>query len=200
LVGKFLKTNDSTGELQAVFKMVHVRGERRPRYYRKRSIQIGEWRRAWSELITDKNVIRELRRQRSAMIQSKKTPFPSSPVNRLFGALIKQLASDLPKDPPGRPDGISQSDWDLNLSRARRLLERKSAGPWTASEVYRTLGRGAHLCGACRTFLIRGFRINDRRITRARQFCDDACKMRAERRKKRMPKPTVSLDSANFTS
>ena len=45
-----------------MIEVVHVRGERRPRYYRKQSIQIGEWRREWSELITDKKVIRELRR------------------------------------------------------------------------------------------------------------------------------------------
>jgi len=35
-------------------------------------------------------------------------------------------------------------------------------------------------------FLHRLRRISGRPITRAREFCDDACKMRAERREKRM--------------
>ena len=41
----------------------------------------------------------------------------------------------------------------------------------------------------------RGFRINGRQITRARRFCNDACKMRAERRKNR-----ILQSSANSAS
>ena len=52
-----------------------------------------------------------------------------------------------------RPEGINEADWEYNVRRARRILERKHAGPWTALEVYRILGSGAHLCGACRTLL-----------------------------------------------
>jgi hypothetical protein len=113
---------------------------------------------------------------------------PRSPAQTsTSAALIKHFASDLPAGDV-RPNDIGVSDWEYNLRRAERLLERTGAGPWTASEVYRILGRGARLCRACRTFLIRGFRINGSRITRARDFCDDACKMKAERRKKSEPK------------
>jgi hypothetical protein len=198
LVGKFLKAAASRERL-AVIEVVHVRGERRPRYYRKQSIQIGEWRREWSELITDKKVIRELRRTSAPMIRLKKTPVPSSPVNRLFGALIRHFASDLPAGDV-RPYDITVRDWEYNLRKAERILKRKSAGPWTALEVYRTLGRGAGLCRGCRTFLIRGFRINGRRNTKAKEFCDSACKMRTERTKTRSANPPNSrLASASIS-
>jgi hypothetical protein len=181
LVGRFLRRAASR-ERGAVIEAVHVRGERQPRYYRKHSIQIGEWRREWSELIIDKKIIRELRRNAMPMVRLKKTPIRSSPVNRLFGALIRHFASDLPAGDV-RPYDVTVHDWEYNLRKAERLLKRKSPGPWTALEVYYALGRGAGLCRACRTFLIRGFRINGGRITRAKEFCDDSCKMRAARRK-----------------
>ena len=186
LVEKFLKPrpNKAADGYSKAISVVHVRGERQPRYYRQHSVSFGEWKREWSELITDKEVIQELLRQQVPMSRSYKTPIRSSSVNQLFGALIQQFANDLPKDDLRLPKEVSTEDWEFNLRRARRILERKYAGPWMALEVYRALGRGARLCGACRTFLIRGFRINGRRITRAREFCDDACKMKAERRKK----------------
>jgi len=188
LVEKFLKAKGTTDEPRASIEVVHVRGERRPRYYRRHSQQFGEWKREWKELITDREVIRQLRKDGNLMDQSEQTPIPSSPVNRLFGALIRQLANDLPKDESVRPQEISASDWEFNLRRAQRLLAGKKhlTGPWTASEVAKKLARGGRLCRGCRTYLIRGFRINGRKITRAREYCDDACKMRAERRKKKM--------------
>jgi len=187
LVGKFLKTNATTGERGAPIEVVHVRGERRPRYYRRHSLQFGEWRREWSELITDRKIIQQLRKENTPMVRFDRTPISSSPVNRLFAALIRQLASDLPKDELIFSTDVRASDWEFNLRRAQRILAGKnhSAGPWTASEVAKKLARGGRICRGCRTYLIRGFRINGRRITRAREFCDDACKMRAERRKKR---------------
>jgi len=187
LVGKFLKTKTTTGERGANIEVVHVRGDHRPRYYRKLSLQFGEWRREWSELITDRKIIQQLRKENTPMVRFDRTPISSSPVNRLFAALIRQLASDLPKDELIFSTDVRASDWEFNLRRAQRILAGKnhSAGPWTASEVAKKLARGGRICRGCRTYLIRGFRINGRRITRAREFCDDACKMRAERRKKR---------------
>lgn len=188
LVEKFLKAKEAADEAGADIEVVHVRGQRQPRYYRWHSLQLGQWKREWKELITDRNLIRQLRKNGNPVDQSDRTPIPSSPVNRLFGALIRQLASDLPKDEPAYPQDVSASDWEFNLRRAQRVLAGKKhlSGPWTAAEVAKKLVRGGRLCRGCRTYLIRGFRINGRKITRAREFCDDACKMRAERRKKRM--------------
>jgi hypothetical protein len=75
--------------------------------------------------------------------------------------------------------GLTAGVWnDLNRGRC------------SGGEATGTIGTGGSrhsgLCRGCRTYLIRGFGINGRRITRAREFCDDACKMRAERRKSRM--------------
>jgi hypothetical protein len=168
---KFLYSLATTGESGAAIKVVHIRGERGLRYYRMHSVQFGEWR-------------RELRRQCVPIIRTDKTPVLSSSVNQLFGELIRYFGSNVPKSEQALPIGMSASDWEFNVDRAQRLLAGKKhlTGPWTALEVARKLVRGGRLCGGCRTFLIGGFRINGRRITRARQFCDDACKMRAERR------------------
>jgi hypothetical protein len=189
IVEKFLKTKpNKTGDgYSTVIEVVHIRGQRTRRYWRKHSVRFGEWERKWSELITDKKVIRELRRKQVPMTRSNKTPVPSSPVNQLFGELIRYFASDLPKSEHVPPMGISAHDWEFNVRRAQRVLSGKKhlTGPWTAMEVARKLVRGGRLCGACRTFLIRGFRINGRAITRAREFCEEGCKMRAKRRKKR---------------
>jgi hypothetical protein len=54
--------------------------------------------------------------------------------NRLFGALIRQFASDLPKlDLP--PQGVSASDLEFAVRRAQRVLAGKKhlTGPWTTS-------------------------------------------------------------------
>jgi len=187
LVGKFLKTKATTGEHGANIVVVQIRGERRPRYYRKHSLQFGEWRRDWTELITDRKIIRKLREESTPVDRFDRTPIPSSPVNRLFGALIRQFADELRKDGLVCPKDVSASDWEFNLRRAQRVLAGKnhSTGPWTAAEVAKKLVRGGRLCRGCRTYLIRGFRINGRKISRAREFCDNACKMKAERRKKR---------------
>ncbi len=122
------------GEPGAAIEVVHVRGERRPRYYRRHSLQFGEWRREWSELITDRKIIQQLRKESAPMIRSDRTPILSSPVNRLFGALIRQLANDLPKDEMIFYTDVRASDWEFNLRRAQRILAGKnhSTGPWTA--------------------------------------------------------------------
>jgi hypothetical protein len=64
--------------------------------------------------------------------------------------------SELRKDELVCPTDVSASDWEFNLRRAQRVLAGKnhSTGPWTAAEVAKKLVRG------CRTYLIRGFRIN----------------------------------------
>jgi hypothetical protein len=122
------------------------------------------------------------------MSQWYKTPILSSRVNWLFGELIRVLANGVQNAESVPPEGISAADWEYDVRRARRILERKHAGPWTALEIYYALGRGARRCADCRTLLIRGFLINGSRITRARKCCDNACKMRNERRKKNSPR------------
>jgi hypothetical protein len=185
LVEKFLKPKpNKAGDGYGTAIEVHIRGEREPRYYRKHSVRFGEWKREWSELITDKKVIGDLRREHVPMTRSNRTPILSSRVNWLFGELIHVFANQVPEREHMPADRISAADWEYNVLRARRILERKHAGPWTALEVYYALGRGARRCADCRTLLIRGFRINGSRITRARKFCGDACKMKAKRQKK----------------
>ena len=75
LVEKFLKTKLMTGEREAAIEIVHVRGERRLRYYWRHKLQFGEWSREWTELITDRKSIRELRQDGTPTVQLKKTRF-----------------------------------------------------------------------------------------------------------------------------
>jgi hypothetical protein len=185
LVEKLLKPKPVSSQPTGTIKAVHVRGERRLQYYRKRSIQIGEWRRDWWELITDKRLIRELCRQPPPMIRSNQIAVPLSPVNAMSAALIERLASDC----QGEfllPEDVSESDLEFNVSQAKRMLAGKTGltGPRSRLEIAKKLVRGANRCGACRSDLIRGFWISGRKITRVREYCDDSCKMRAARRKR----------------
>jgi hypothetical protein len=186
LVDKLLKPRPLSSETNVAIKAVHVRGERQLQYYRKRCLRIGEWSRDWWELITDKKLIRELRRQPSPVLRSNQIAVPLSPVNAMCAALIGRLASDS----QGEfllPEEVSEWDWEFNVSRAKRILAGKKGltGPGSRLEIAKKLVRGAKRCGACRSYLIRGFRIGGRKITRRREYCDSTCKMRAERRKVR---------------
>jgi len=69
----------------------HRRGHTTRKFFgrRLRQLRAGAFR---TELITDKKIIRELRRKAAPMVRLKKTPILSSPVNRLFGALIRYFA------------------------------------------------------------------------------------------------------------
>jgi hypothetical protein len=186
LVERFFKPRALSSQTNVAIKAVHVRGERQLQYYRKRSIRIGEWTRVWWELTRDKKLIRELRRQPPRMIRSNQIAVPLSPVNAMCAALIDRLASDS----PGEfllPEEVSESDWEFNVSQAKRLLAGKKGltGPGSRLEIAKKLVRRGNRCSACRSYLIRGFRIGGRKITRAREYCDSTCKMRAERRKGR---------------
>jgi len=182
-VEKMSRPKDPPGAI----KLVRVRGERRPRFYRVHSVQFGKWSQTWSELITDRKAIQDILRKGQPLIRSQVVPIRSSSMNRLFGDLIATFADGL-QNPQQPPKYISATDWDYNVQRARRILAGKNhrTGPWTASEIYTTLGRGSKLCKTCHGPILKTFRLNGRKITRERQFCDNSCKMKFERRKKKL--------------
>jgi hypothetical protein len=183
LVEKLLRSESVSSEPIGAIKAVHIRGERQLCYYRRQPSQVGEWwRRKW-KLITDKKLIRELRQEPASMMRSNRVEIPLSPVNTMFALLIGRLSSD-PQGEFVLPEDVSESDWEFNVSHAKHLLAGKKGliGPGSRLEIAKKLVRGARLCRGCRTFLIRGFRIHGSKITRAREYCDDACKMRAARR------------------
>ena len=193
LVGKFLKTNAETCD-ESETRVIKVRGERRPRYYRRRSVQFGEWRRDMYELITDRQTISQIRREPAPVPPTRKTYTLSSPVDGLFAALISQLSSDCQGELV-LPEEVSASDWELNVSWAELVLAGKKGltGPWSRSEIAKRLARGAIRCGTCGTYLILGFWIGGRKITRAKEFCNKACLMKAQRQKKRLDTSPGSL-------
>lgn len=185
LVGKFLKKRDDRqglGERPNIMA-VHVRGERGVHFYYRRQLRFGQWSRETRELITDRATLRELCKKTEFVEDSEATPVPLSSTNRLFAGLIRVFATEIPDDESSVPEGVSPADWEYNLRRGRALLAAKKnhSGPWTPYEVGMLFARHSRQCAACRTNLILGFRIDGHRITRSRRFCDDACKMKAER-------------------
>lgn len=189
LVERFLKGNDSTipTDPPGTIQIVKIRGERKPLFYLKKANRFGKWEWPYSELLTDPLAVRRLLSEGRPVSHSYQVRIRSSPMNRLFGDLIAAFGEGLQK-PERPPEYLSSTDWDYNVRRAQRLLAGKKnrVGPWTASQVYRILGRGSKLCKACHTPMLRGFKLNAQRITRRRDFCDDACKMALGRRKKQV--------------
>ena len=78
--------------------------------------------------------MRDLRCSLVPLIRSNKTPIPSSPVNWLFGELIRVFANAVTDPERLPPEGINVSDWEYNVRRARRILAGKKhlTGLWTA--------------------------------------------------------------------
>jgi hypothetical protein len=168
--------------------IVKTRGEREPEYWLTREIRFRNWRRTWRELLTGRGLIRRLLREQRHVFHLTQTPYRQSPMNRLFGALIREFGQEL-KDPLNRlPDGAEwppsefTQDWEFNIQRAKKLLlESYPSGYWTVSQVFHALGKQSVLCNACRTPIMRGFRIGGRITSRRSKFCDDACRMKAWR-------------------
>jgi len=168
--------------------IVRTRGQRAVEYWLTQEIRFRNWRKTWRELITDPAEIRRLRREGRPVIYRRQIPYRQSPMNRLFGALIRELGQEF-KDPSNRlPDGAEwppiefADDWGFNLQKARKLLSKRyPGGSWTTLQVYQALGRRSALCNGCRTPVLRGFRIGGHLVTQRAKYCDAACKMKSRR-------------------
>ena len=157
-----------------------------------REIRFRNWRFSWRELLNDRALIRRLRIDRP-VIHWRQTPYRQSPMNRLFGALIRELGQEF-KAPSNRlPRGVEwpplefAKDWEFNVQKAKKLLSKRyPGGSWTVSQIYHAFGRQAVLCGGCRTPVLRGFRIAGRLVTSRAQYCDAACKVKGRRNASRV--------------
>lgn len=167
LLSMFLKKRPASAP--PAIESLKFKGERSPRYYRRREVVFGEWRDVFKERIPKPRL--------GIGGISRVKPYRQSPMNQLFGALIAEFAN-LPKRAPLPPR--LRADWDFNLQRAERLL-KNAPRPLDARTVYYALGKRSKLCKSCHAHILRGFKINGRITTRARDFCDDACKMRLGR-------------------
>ncbi len=77
-------------------------------------------------------------------------------------------------------------DWRVNQNQttsSSRSARSRTTRPLTSvADILRALGRTGPLCRACHTPILVGCRIDGRTVSRAREFCGDACKMQRRRK------------------
>jgi hypothetical protein len=169
LLSIFLKKGRQPTAKAGLIEAVKIKGERSPRYYLRHEFAFGEWR----------SVVKErIRKPPLPVPVGHATHCRQSPMNRLFDALIVEFAN-LPKTSP-RPAPEFASDWDFNCRRGETLL-KKAPRPLNAQTVYYALGKHSKPCKSCRAPILPGFRLAGRTVTRAKEFCDDACRVKYQR-------------------
>jgi hypothetical protein len=75
--------------------VVRTRGQKAAEYWLAHQIRFRNWERSWRELVIDPAEIRRLRREARPVIHRRQIPYRQSPMNRLFGALIRELGWSL---------------------------------------------------------------------------------------------------------
>jgi hypothetical protein len=108
--------------------------------------------------------------------------------------LLAALMAALSNGQDNCPAGFEPRDWDLNIGLAKHRLQKRwtEKGRWSQEKILdaviprrRRKGPKQQLCPACHTPILVGYRLNGRKITRRKVFCDDACKMNLKRQKER---------------
>jgi len=86
------------------------------------------------------------------------------------------------------PNGFNQKEWKKNLLRAKDLVGKRrltanDLGEITNAIIPRRRAKNwrKQLCGWCHTPLLIGYSLDGHKITRAKEFCSDACKMNKAR-------------------
>jgi hypothetical protein len=86
-------------------------------------------------------------------------------------------------------NGFNRKDWKENLLRAKDLIRRrKLASNDDLAEITlaiiprrRAKNWRKQLCGCCHTLLLIGYSLDGEQITRGKEYCSPACKMRFRR-------------------
>jgi len=160
------------------------KGSRRKSYWITRQVQFLNWKRTLFELLTDRKTINKLLRDPNRKsYQIVRRPIRSSPMNRMVGELIRVFAQRVSNPESLPPKGVSIEDWHHNIKRAKALLKHRT-GPLTGYGVFKILAPKYKLCMTCGTPMPLGFRYQGRAITKARDFCNEACGKKFERKRK----------------
>lgn len=157
---------------------VRVPGERAPRLYRRRVIAFGGLKETWLERVS-----RRTQGARRGAAVKNWMPVRVSPMTRLFAALVSALSVEAL--PPVCDQVSGDTDWSRNLAWATARARRRLGGdpPWPVTKVIRVLGRHDKdaLCRWCYAPLLAGGWLPGGRITRAKEFCEPACKVALSR-------------------
>jgi hypothetical protein len=164
--------------------LVLVRGTRRRRYYVRRGITRGTWSSSGLELVRPRGEGRAIRRSGQLATKRKWRPIRVSPMRRLQAALVFALCADWAQADTETQRVSESPDWVRTLAWARRRVSRRLGpqGPWAVPAVMRVLVR-RRICAACHTPILAGGWLAGKQITRRREYCDEACKMRQVRRR-----------------
>lgn len=149
--------------------------------------RIGAWSQSSTELVTDpatrNRVLQAQPRSQDAVLE----PIPTSVMGQ---ELTELTAALLGQDPVvARARTTTPRDRLHNLRWARRRLQtaRRQPAPRDFGEMVGLLVRGCPYCRYCHAPILVGCRISGRLVTTRRVYCDDACQMRHERRKRKRP-------------
>jgi hypothetical protein len=169
--------------------ITRIRGARQPDVWRRHTFRLGSKEVSWSERVTDRTERQAALATRHSLPERTYRQLPTTTMRSLTNALALHLAGlKIPDDAETRHLRESP-DWNHNLAWAERKLKRarsRSTRPITSvADVLRVLGRTSPLCRACRTPILVGCHVSGRTVSRAREFCCDACKMHVQRRRGR---------------
>ncbi len=161
--------------------IVRERGNRKRRFYVVRSARLGERKQRWRALVTGK----ELARLKGLGVPLEKevlVPIPDSPTRILLHKLWTALVHKR-----GKRTTYKGPDWNYNIEWARKRVfgKSKSADAFQPDAILTRLTRKLPICRQCHTPILAGCKLAGKRITRGREYCDDACKMKGARRRQR---------------
>jgi hypothetical protein len=153
-----------------------ISGEKKVRYLKVRKDKFKNWERTLLEPISEPVAKPNIDPAIQKYVRQ-------SPMRELYAALIGHFSRKGFRTPP--PE-VSAAEWKFNLKHAKRILlkNRRRLLGLSPLDIYRSLGRGKKLCPGCRTPILVGFRLGGELITRRKNYCDDICKKKAQRRAK----------------
>ena len=162
-------------------RIVRYRGERKRQFYLVCSARLGERKQLWRELVAGK----ELARLKGLGVPLEKevlVPIPDSPMRILLHKLWTALVHKR-----GKRTTYKGPDWNYNIEWARKRVfgKSKSADAFQPDAILTRLTRKLPICRQCHTPILAGCKLAGKRITRGREYCDDACKMKGARRRQR---------------
>jgi hypothetical protein len=166
--------------------ITRVRGIRQPDVWRRHTFRLGSREMSWSERVTDLTERRAALATHHSLLKRNLRQLPTTTMRSLTTALALHLAGLKIPDDAATKRLKDSADWSHNLAWAERKLKRarsRTTRPITSvADILRVLAGTDPLCRACHTPILAGCRIGGRMVSRAREFCCDACKMQMRRK------------------
>ena len=168
------------------YRITRERGVRRQRRaWIVRTNQIGRRLRPRAELVSNSSERRKALGGREPSTDAVLVPIRVSPMMRLLTTLAVLVSDQRKVETVTR--GAVSSDRVFNVAWAERRIQtaRRKVRPGTIAEAVQVLSRGCPVCLTCGAPILLGARIDGSNVTRARKYCDPACREAHRRRGER---------------